>query len=88
MLRAPRQLLQSGVRAVDTMTASGMKPFYNQSGMFALDDVTILDLSHALAGPVASTMLGDYGANVIKIEPIDGEIARASGPPFNGAEAA
>jgi crotonobetainyl-CoA:carnitine CoA-transferase CaiB-like acyl-CoA transferase len=88
MLRAPRQLLQSGVRAVDTMTASGMKPFYNQSRMFALDDVTILDLSHALAGPFASTMLGDYGANVIKIEPIDGEIARAWGPPFYGDEAA
>jgi crotonobetainyl-CoA:carnitine CoA-transferase CaiB-like acyl-CoA transferase len=56
--------------------------------MFALDDVTILDLSHALAGPFASTMLGDYGANVIKIEPIDGEIARAWGPPFYGGEAA
>jgi crotonobetainyl-CoA:carnitine CoA-transferase CaiB-like acyl-CoA transferase len=62
--------------------------FYNLSFMFALDDVTILDLSHALAGPFASTMLGDYGANVIKIEPIDGEIARAWGPPFYGDEAA
>jgi len=56
--------------------------------MFALDDVTVLDLSHALAGPFASTMLGDYGAEVIKIEPIDGEIARAWGPPFYGDEAA
>jgi crotonobetainyl-CoA:carnitine CoA-transferase CaiB-like acyl-CoA transferase len=56
--------------------------------MLALDDVTVLDLSHALAGPFASTMLGDYGAEVIKIEPIDGEIARAWGPPFYGGEAA
>jgi crotonobetainyl-CoA:carnitine CoA-transferase CaiB-like acyl-CoA transferase len=56
--------------------------------MLALDDVTVLDLSHALAGPFASTMLGDYGAEVIKIEPIDGEIARAWGPPFYGDEAA
>ena len=56
--------------------------------MHALDDVTVLDLSHALAGPFASTMLGDYGAEVIKIEPIDGEIARAWGPPFYGDEAA
>ena len=56
--------------------------------MLALDDVTILDLSHALAGPFASTMLGDYGADVIKIEPLDGEIARAWGPPFYGGEAA
>ena len=56
--------------------------------MFALDDVTVLDLSHALAGPFASTMLGDYGAEIIKIEPLDGEIARAWGPPFYGEEAA
>ena len=56
--------------------------------MSALDDVTVLDLSHALAGPFASTMLGDYGAEIIKIEPLDGEIARAWGPPFYGDEAA
>jgi crotonobetainyl-CoA:carnitine CoA-transferase CaiB-like acyl-CoA transferase len=56
--------------------------------MFALDDVTILDLSHALAGPFASTMLADYGAEVVKIEPLEGEIARAWGPPFYGGEAA
>ena len=87
MLNAPRQLLPSGVRAVDTMTASAMNPFYNLTRMFALDDITILDLSHALAGPFASTMLGDYGAEVIKIEPLDGEIARAWGPPFYGGEA-
>src|SRR5579864_8050062 len=54
----------------------------------ALDDVTVLDLSHALAGPFASTMLGDFGADVIKIEPLDGEISRAWGPPFYGGESA
>ncbi len=56
--------------------------------MPALDDVTILDLSHALAGPFASTLLADYGADVIKIEPLDGDIARTWGPPFHGAETA
>ena len=55
--------------------------------MLALDDITVLDLSHALAGPFASTLLGDYGADVIKIEPLDGEIARDWGPPFYGADA-
>jgi CoA:oxalate CoA-transferase len=54
----------------------------------ALDDVTVLDLSHALAGPFASTMLGDYGADIIKIEPLEGEISRAWGPPFYAGEAA
>src|SRR5215470_15195874 len=54
----------------------------------ALADVTVLDLSHALAGPFASTMLADYGATVIKIEPPEGDIARAWGPPFYDDEAA
>lgn len=54
----------------------------------ALGDVVVLDLSHALAGPFASTMLGDYGAEIVKIEPIDGDIARAWGPPFYGDESA
>jgi crotonobetainyl-CoA:carnitine CoA-transferase CaiB-like acyl-CoA transferase len=57
--------------------------------MRALDDVTVLDLSHALAGPFGSTMLADYGAEVIKIEtPGAGDMARAWGPPFYGDEAA
>ncbi|MGH8057519.1 MAG: CoA transferase [Candidatus Entotheonellia bacterium] len=33
-----------------------------------LEDVKVLDLSHALAGPFCSTMLGDFGAQVIKLE--------------------
>ncbi|PYR10434.1 MAG: hypothetical protein DMG00_11955 [Acidobacteria bacterium] len=56
--------------------------------MFALDDLVVLDLSHALAGPFASTMLGDYGAEVVKIEPFAGEISRSWGPPFYGHESA
>jgi crotonobetainyl-CoA:carnitine CoA-transferase CaiB-like acyl-CoA transferase len=54
-----------------------------------LADVKILDLSHALAGPFCSTMLGDFGAQVIKLEvPGAGDIARAWGPPFYHTEAA
>ena len=52
----------------------------------ALADLVVLDLSHALAGPFAATMLGDYGAEIIKIEPLDGEISRHWGPPFYGDE--
>ena len=56
---------------------------------YPLEDVKILDLSHALAGPFCSTMLADFGAQVIKLEvPGSGDIARAWGPPFYNSEAA
>lgn len=59
------------------------------TGPMALDDLTVLDLSHALAGPFATTLLADYGATVIKIEaPGSGDIARAWGPPFYNDESA
>ena len=52
-----------------------------------LEDVKVLDLSHALAGPFCSTMLADFGAEVIKLEPSGaGDIARAWGPPLPGGE--
>jgi crotonobetainyl-CoA:carnitine CoA-transferase CaiB-like acyl-CoA transferase len=52
-----------------------------------LEDVTVLDLSHALAGPFCSTMLADFGASVIKLEPAgSGDIARSWGPPLPGGE--
>ena len=54
-----------------------------------LEDVKVLDLSHALAGPYCSTMLADYGAQVIKIEPPgSGDIARGWGTPMSGGETA
>ena len=54
-----------------------------------LEDVKILDLSHALAGPFCSTMLGDFGAQVVKVEvPEVGDISRAWGPPFYNGETA
>ena len=54
-----------------------------------LEDVKILDLSHALAGPFCSTMLGDFGAQVVKVEvPGAADIARGWGPPFYNTETA
>ncbi len=52
-----------------------------------LEGINVLDLSHALAGPFCSTMLADYGANVIKLEPPGaGDIARGWGSALPGGE--
>jgi crotonobetainyl-CoA:carnitine CoA-transferase CaiB-like acyl-CoA transferase len=55
---------------------------------YPLEGITIIDLSHALAGPFCTTMLADYGAQVIKVEPPSGDIARGWGSPIAGGETA
>jgi crotonobetainyl-CoA:carnitine CoA-transferase CaiB-like acyl-CoA transferase len=50
-----------------------------------LQDVLVVDLSRALAGPHATMMLGDLGARVVKVEaPGHGDDTRGWGPPFVG----
>jgi formyl-CoA transferase len=50
-----------------------------------LADITVVDLTRALAGPHAAMMLADLGARVIKVEtPGNGDDTRGWGPPFVG----
>lgn len=48
----------------------------------ALEGVRVLDLSRVLAGPWASQNLGDLGADIVKVESLDGDDTRLWGPPF------
>ncbi len=53
-----------------------------------LKDISVLDVSRILAGPCCTQLLGDYGADIIKVErPLNGDDTRYWGPPFLKDEA-
>jgi formyl-CoA transferase/CoA:oxalate CoA-transferase len=57
--------------------------------MRPLDDLLVVDLSRALAGPYCTMMLADLGARVVKVEtPQGGDDTRGWGPPFYDGESA
>jgi len=51
-----------------------------------LDGLTVIELGQAVSSPLCTMLLGDLGADVIKIEPPQGDPARGYGPPFVAGE--
>jgi crotonobetainyl-CoA:carnitine CoA-transferase CaiB-like acyl-CoA transferase len=62
-------------------------PIVNQTepGAGPLAGIRIVDCSTVLAGPYATMLLGDLGADVVKVEPPDGDATRGWGPPWVGS---
>ncbi|MEO7159807.1 MAG: CoA transferase, partial [Polaromonas sp.] len=53
----------------------------------ALAGIRVIDLSRILGGPYCGQILGDHGADVLKVEPPQGDDTRAWGPPFQNGVA-
>jgi crotonobetainyl-CoA:carnitine CoA-transferase CaiB-like acyl-CoA transferase len=54
-----------------------------------LEKIRVVELTEALAGPYCAMLLGDFGADVVKVErPETGDQSRTWGPPFVGTESA
>ncbi len=52
-----------------------------------LDGIRVVELAQGIAGPYAGKLLGDYGADVVKVEPTGGDLARHLGPfPSSGPD--
>ncbi|GAB5500694.1 MAG: CaiB/BaiF CoA-transferase family protein [Pseudohongiellaceae bacterium] len=58
------------------------------NGESALTGTLVVDLSRVLGGPFCSQILGDHGAEIIKIEPPRGDETRDWGPPFHEGDSA
>lgn len=66
------------------MNAGGRLSRKRERLAWPLEEVRVVDLTQNAAGPYAGMILGELGATVTKIEPLQGDVSRIWGPPFWG----
>ena len=60
----------------------------DQVATSALSGKLVIDLTRVLGGPYCTQILGDHGADIVKIEPPKGDETRDWGPPFHEEDSA
>ena len=56
----------------------------NQDNKNLLNGIKVVELTTMVFGPAAGVVLSDFGADVVKIEPLEGELMRKVGTTYNG----
>ncbi len=67
---------------IDTRENTDTKQTSLAAGVRALQGLKVIDLSRVLGGPYCTQILADHGADVVKLEPPQGDETRSWGPPF------
>lgn len=83
-MNAPHPAERAGVDG--GLPAASLPEGRTNEGFRILGDVRVIDLTTSIAGPYASMLLSDFGAEVIKVERPGGDDARHWGPPFLDGE--